>query len=291
MTDAALDKPIITLPEGNDHRVDGHSVIDMAQAEALSRRILELGGNHGFHMESRRPTDEEQLAFQEGRLLGHSRDKPRDRHDRVIIVYIDGPVEIAFREAGFGYPCRTDRRKVDVFLEVAREHKLRTERAARREVYEAKIEAFFAGVALSPAAERRLRAETVFGKRGAKLPEVRDLREHWHSRLTVATNPYGVKESDPPYVAEPSGFRLLLDQAISFSYTQDSYADYGMTLIPVEATQPTDVAAAKRNLAQISKKLNTHNGWAGSGTGYDLALVQEEDGDYVLMTARHSISD
>lgn len=115
----------------------------------------------------------------------------------------------------------------------------------------------------------------------------------WFKKSLMRVTPcqYGTKKDRPAYAPEPSGYKLLLDKVVHFSGAQDSYADYSYWLIPVEVTDPVDNAAAHRNLGQISRKLDSHNGWAGSGSTYSMELATGVDGAFITMHARHSLSD
>lgn len=291
MTTAVTDKPIVALPPYNDFRVtQTGSVIDMAQAQAIAARVLELGAEHGFTREGRAPTEEEQRAFQEGRLVGYHTDKPRDRYDHLIHIYVRGPVEQAFEEAGVEIVFDADRRKVDLFLAEHRAAKAAAARVEHRRAFEGKVETFFADNPQSAAAERYIRSACVFGRRGARAPALSPM--DWKDRLSRPTNPYGGNvQPDPPYQPEPSGYRLLTQQAVALTYSQEAYADHSTYLIPVVVEQPTDRDAAQRNLAKIARKLQTHNGWAGSGSTYGFSLHEEDDGCFVIMSVRASISD
>ena len=290
MTTVLADKPIVALPPYNDYRAtQTGSVIDMAQAAALANRIRELGGRGAYHRDGRSPTAEEQAAFREGRLTGYHKDKPTDRYDSLTFIYVQGSVEQAFEEAGFPVVFDDDRRKVQRFFDVWDDEAKRERRAEARTKFEAGVEAFFAAHPQSPAVERYIRAHAVFGKRGASVPSLAPA--DWRDRLNAWTNPFGVKDADAPYQPERSGYRLLTNQRVSLGGTQEMYADYSTWIIPVETVEPLNADAARRNLAKIAGKLRTHNGWAGSGSTFDFTLVEEPDGCYVVMGARHSVSD
>ena len=113
--------------------------------------------------------------------------------------------------------------------------------------------------------------------------------------VTAAIAEHGEEIAEPLYTAigtriHPGGEKDF-DKAVAVSYSQEAYADMFTSLIPVEVIQPTDTAAAKRNLSAIARKLQTHNGWAGSGCTFGFTLTEEEDGCYVVMSVRSSISD
>ena len=288
MTTAEAVKTTVTLPPYNiTHYGEGRMTPD--QAEAVAARILELGAQSAFTKDGRAPTAAEQEAFKDGRLAGFDR-QPRDRYDRLVFIYVRGKVEQAFEEAGFDPNSHEDRRLVDTFLAPVREARVAAAKEAARVKHEAAVEAFLADYPASPALERRIRKDTAFGAPGAKVPVLSP--ENWSDRLNKVTNPYGGKTTaDAPYKPEQSGYKLLLDKAVAVSYSQEAYADMFTSLIPVEVIQPTDTAAAKRNLSAIARKLQTHNGWAGSGCTFGFTLTEEEDGCYVVMSVRSSISD
>ncbi len=288
MTTTEAVKPAVTLPPYNI-TVYGELSMTPEQAEPVATRILELGAESAFTTEGRAPTAEEQEAFREGRLIGYGRE-PQDRFDRVIFVYTRGKVEQAFEEAGFDPNSHADRKLVDTFLEPVREARKAAAKAAARAKHEAGVEAFLASYPASPALERRIREETKFGLHGARVPALNPMK--WADRLNRVTNPYGGKTTaDAPYNPEPSGYKLLLDKAVAVSSTQEAYADMFTDLIPVEIVGPTDRDAALRNLSAIARKLQTHNGLAGSGCTFGFTLSENDDGCYVVMGTRSSISD
>lgn len=289
MTPAETVKPIVTLPPYNVN-IHGETRLDAVTAEKIAQRILELGGRHGFSQEGRSPTAEEQEAFREGRLEGYHKAKPSDPYDRLIFIYTRGVVEQAFEEAGCDPNVVEDRRLVDTFLAPVREAQAAAQQEAAKAKFEAEVEAFFEACPQPPAVERLLRAQCVYGRRGAKVPTLQPM--DWTDRLYRVTNPYGgATTHDAPYQPERSGYRLLTDKAVHYEYRQEAYADESFAVIPVEVIERADRAAAQRNLAKIARKLQTHNGFAGSGSTYGFSLIEEADGCYVLMSSRHSISD
>ena len=128
----------------------------------------------------------------------------------------------------------------------------------------------------TPAIRARLIAEA--GGRYFRAPEVRDL-----SRLLQPVRAYPA----------PSGActaRLQLRAAVSYAYEQASYADHSRYLIPV-AGAIGDLAACRQNLASWAEAIRTHTGMAGSGCSYSATLVVTDDGAYVHLDQRASISD
>lgn len=289
MTPDTLEAPAVTLPPYNVEDFNAAAGIDTATAEKIAGRILELGADHGFHKTGRSPSPEENAAFRAGALIGFYR-QPRDRHDHLIHIYTRGPVEQACEEFGADPNRRAVRLLVDTFLEPVREQRKAAEIARFKAEFEGKLEAFLTEHPQSPAMERAIRATCVYGERGAHAPALSD-QSWWSSYLSRKTDPFGAGKFDAPYAPEPSGYTLLVKEAVSVSYVQDAYADLHTTLIPVKVSEPTDIAAARRNLGKIADKIRTHNGWAGSGSSYSLELVVEDDGVYVRMSTRASISD
>lgn len=288
---AAAETTTIALPPYNAGWDYDTARLDEATAQAIAERVLELGADHGFSQEGRAPTEEEQTAFREGRLTGYHKDKPRDRHDRLIHIYTRGPVEQAFEEAGFDPKAHKDRRLVDHFLKAHRDEKLASLEALRAKERAEAINAFLAAHPQTPGAERLIREACAYGAKGGHAPEL--MVFDWADRLSRVTNPYGGKTTAvAPYAPEPSGYKLRIHEAVSLSYRQEAYADYSTYLIPVTVEEPKDRNAALRNLRQIAVKLGTHNGWAGSGSTHDFTLVDgDDDGCFVVMVSRHSISD
>lgn len=280
----------IALPRYNvtDHKSPAQFGPQVAAGLALT--LWGRGIRSAYTSEHRRPTEEEQAAYRQDRLDNYGIPRnARDIHARVIIVQVRGPVEEVFEDAGFDPVIAANKRLVQAFLGRLDGARQRKERAARHAAHDAAVDAFLAGYAASPALERHIRAACAFDARGARQPEATDLTD-WIKRAIAKTSDQFHKPL-PAYAPKPSGFRLLTDKAVKLTYVQDSYADYVTTAIPLEVTQPTDVAAARENLAQLSRRLDTHTGWAGSGTDYTFDLHAGDEGAYVILTARHSIAD
>lgn len=258
-----------------DNRFWNESHIDMALAEMIATRMLELGCDHTGTKLTRLPTPADREA------LGNPAD--------LRIVYLRGPVEEAFAEFGADGRFLKDRNLVDAFLLPVREARKVEELAARAAKWEANLDAFFTAHPQSLIIERVIRAECVFGTRGARIPELADDRDWFKRALAKTTDQWG--KPLPAYVPEASGYALQVEAVVCINTTQEAYADHSVSLIPVVVKEPTDIEAAHRNLARITRSLNTHTGMAGSGTSYGLSLVVEDDGAYVLLSARHSISD
>jgi len=171
------------------------------------------------------------------------------------------------------------------------------DRAAKAAAHrEATLEAACAALADNPAIVRALRAaDAANAKEGRGRLHDYALGEAFNaSRLTRSTNPYGGKTTGfPAYtsVAKPSGCTLDYKRAVGIRYTQEQYADYSTKLIPVTIKGPVDETQARTNLRHLADSLQTHNGWAGSGSTHSFSLHIEEDGAYVVMESRHSISD
>jgi len=86
------------------------------------------------------------------------------------------------------------------------------------------------------------------------------------------------------------GAKLKLKEAVSYGYSQESYADHSYYLIPVEG-EIGDASVCRSNLHQWCEAIRTHNGFAGSGSTFSAELVIEPDGAYVKLDIRASISD
>lgn len=93
------------------------------------------------------------------------------------------------------------------------------------------------------------------------------------------------------YKPEPGcTMRLKLAEAVCYDYEQASYADHSRYVIPVEG-EPGDPAACARNLGRFCEAIRTHNGMAGSGASWTMALEQEPGGWVVVADCRASIAD
>jgi hypothetical protein len=165
-------------------------------------------------------------------------------------------------------------------------------KAARHADWTAKLDALCEQHKSNPAFVRALREKYAdLDARGLTEPVTRDFSD-WAKRVQRPNNPYGGKTTTTPaYTPEKTGAKLLLKQAVGYSYRQETYADESEYLIPVEMTGEIDEAAMRRNLNWIASLLQTHNGWAGSGSTLSFGLVVEPDGAYVTYHNRASISD
>lgn len=84
--------------------------------------------------------------------------------------------------------------------------------------------------------------------------------------------------------------RLRLSEAVSFRYTQESYADHSQFAVPVEGNPNSE--ACRTNLSRLCEAWRTHNGFAGSGCTYTASIHgSEADGWFVVFDCRASISD
>lgn len=84
--------------------------------------------------------------------------------------------------------------------------------------------------------------------------------------------------------------RLKLSQAVSFRYTQESYADHSQTAVPVEGNPNSE--ACRVNLSRLCEAWRTHNGFAGSGCTYTASIHgNDSEGWFVVFDCRASISD
>jgi hypothetical protein len=95
-----------------------------------------------------------------------------------------------------------------------------------------------------------------------------------------------------PYKPQPGcNAKLHLKQAIRMAFVQDSYADLTYAAIPVTIEEGADLTVCKRNLAAFAEACRTHTGLAGSGSNFDLTLIENEGGVFVLFYERASIAD
>lgn len=86
--------------------------------------------------------------------------------------------------------------------------------------------------------------------------------------------------------------RLCLTKAVRFRYSQQAYADYSTTLIPVKGeVDDAGLAVCQRNLAAFVRYADSHTGMAGSGCNYSVELVRNEHGLLAVLTCRASIAD
>lgn len=107
---------------------------------------------------------------------------------------------------------------------------------------------------------------------------------------TTTKNQWG--KTRTPYRPEPGcQLRMLLKQAVRASYSQQSYADYSIYLVPVTGEMPADLAICQRNLGNFVRYSDSHTGMAGSGCNYTAELVVNDHGALVVITCRASIAD
>jgi hypothetical protein len=157
---------------------------------------------------------------------------------------------------------------------------------------DASLDVVCAALSDNPAIVRAIRAAAA--SPGSRIDEFKIGTAFGVERLKHPTNPYGGATTGyPAYVsvAKPSGCKLEVNRAVGVGYSQESYADYSTTLIPVVLEGQVDQDASRGNLRHLANSLQTHNGFAGSGSTYQFELKIEDDGAYVIMVARHSISD
>lgn len=158
---------------------------------------------------------------------------------------------------------------------------------------EASLEAVCEALSDNPAIVRAIRAAAE-DRHAPNEFKIRDMDLNRYGCLSRPNNPYGGNAKPfPAYtsVAKPSGCKLDTKRTVAVYSSQEAYADYTHTLIPVIVTGAVDEDQARKNLGYLADALQTHNGWAGSGSTYSFALHLESDGAYVVMAGRHSISD
>lgn len=266
------------------------SKLDDATAEKIAARCLELGADHAFTRITRLPTQADRATmgtawFEAGKI---TTDRPL-AGDELRILYLKGPVEEAFEAFGANPLLDKDRHKVDAFLKPLREAAAEADRANREIAWNTALDAFFIEHPQNPALERAIREAAKFGKRGACLPKISDSYGWFADAIAKTTDQY--HKPLPAYAPEQSGYVLGLRTCICVYHSQESYADQSVSLFPLIMQGNTDNDAAQRNLNKLAQRLNTHTGFAGSGSTYTLSMVVEEDGAFVRLSGRHSISD
>jgi hypothetical protein len=121
--------------------------------------------------------------------------------------------------------------------------------------------------------------------------EPADLTEFARSCRTRKTNAFG--KPLPPWKAPalPEVF-VRFKQARLIKYEQNSYSDDSFFAVPYEGRM---TPAAQKRLREFVRRGDTHTGWAGSGSSWDVSEVRPAeggaDGGVVVIHARHSISD
>lgn len=158
---------------------------------------------------------------------------------------------------------------------------------ARKAALIAEIEAF----ETTPAIRAHLLAAARGDVRGIRAPARVDMR--WMiASAKRETSQFHSKRG--PLTLDPScPLRLRLGEAVTFTSTQESYADHTETLVPVTGELPTGAAigACERNLATFVRRCDSHTGMAGSGTNYSASLKITPEGAFAIISGRHSIAD
>lgn len=151
------------------------------------------------------------------------------------------------------------------------------------------LEQVCAALADCPAVVRAIRAAEARGIWKFEVTEAFGARN-----LDKPNNPYGGNAKGfPPYTLamKPTGCKLLRKRSVDIEYRQEAYADTSIRIIPAILSADFNREQAQANLNALAKSLQSHNGWAGSGSTYSFSIHVEVDGAYVLMHTRASISD
>lgn len=135
--------------------------------------------------------------------------------------------------------------------------------------------------------------------RGARVPTKRDM-SFLCENLKSQRDQYG-KPRKPWKPTKELGLKLKVKEAVSFKYSQESYADYTTTLIPIEGAEKIALMMppeseqfqkdADANLASMVRYSDTHTGWAGSGCNFEARMESNEFGSFAVVTCRASIAD
>lgn len=126
--------------------------------------------------------------------------------------------------------------------------------------------------------------------RGAQKPEKRDCR-YFAKAAQRTTSQFGTKREAYKPVGN-CGLRMQLEQAVSFSHTQESYSDDSVTLIPVTGdVAKADMKACHANVGAFFRYADSHTGMAGSGCNYSASLHTNELGAFIAVHCRASIAD
>lgn len=144
----------------------------------------------------------------------------------------------------------------------------------------------------TPAIRAYMLAALETGVRGQVNLRKVDLR--WMVKASRrTTNQFGSQR--PAYSPQPGcSLRLKLSEAVAFLYSQESYSDDSITLVPVLGEVPSDAAALRvceSNLSAFVRYSDTHTGMAGSGSNYTAHLVITEHGPVAAIHCRTSIAD
>lgn len=126
-------------------------------------------------------------------------------------------------------------------------------------------------------------------ERGSHEPKAVDYTAFLKGALENKRSPFG--QTLPAYNPEPgaSGIKLQPTKAVRVSYSQEAYSDDSAVAIPytVDAGKPADLKVFQRNVSELVRRANSHNGMAGSGATYGAAVL---DG-FVVISCRSSIAD
>lgn len=155
--------------------------------------------------------------------------------------------------------------------------------AILREVHRRQIQRKIEAFETSPAIHAHMMAAILRGDRDVKAPEKADMSFFTKAAQSTRTQ-YGSDRK--PYAPQhPCSLRLKLSEAVRFTSSQEAYADYYTTLVPVLGDVATaNLEHCQTNLSAMVRYADTHTGWAGSGCNYTASLVTNEHGAFAVIT-------
>jgi hypothetical protein len=154
----------------------------------------------------------------------------------------------------------------------------------------ANIEAF----ETTPAIKAALLANIEHDVRGVQAPKICDLHDTFTAAARRTNDQYGKKRAVYKPVG-PCALTMNLKSAVVATYRQEAYSDDSVYYVPVtgkiNADDKAAIANCNNNLNAFVRYADTHTGWAGSGCNWSAHLVVTDDGAYVEIGCRSSISD
>lgn len=127
--------------------------------------------------------------------------------------------------------------------------------------------------------------------RGSKAPERVDYTAFLKGALEKSRSPFG-KTLEPYKPAKgAAGLKLKPAEAVRVAYTQESYSDNSSVAIPIEMdiSKSCDFEVFARNVSDLVRRADSHNGMAGSGCNYSASVDVENMA--VIVHCRASIAD
>lgn len=139
--------------------------------------------------------------------------------------------------------------------------------------------------ALDPTPEIKKYLFDNVSRRGMQPPVLEDFTSFFQRALDAKNNAHG--RPLPAYKPEPVNgkIKMVPAKAVRYLYSQESYADHNEIAIPFEGEG--DLKAFERNVHQLVRRANTHTGWAGSGSTYEVTVKDK----FVVLFCRASIAD